>query len=63
MLEWSFRIAELLFCKNYSGVRLRASTAVMKHHDQKGKDDSAYTSTSLFIIKGSQDRNSNRAGT
>ena len=39
----------------------------MKHHDQKQIGEEkvylAYTSTSLFIIKGSQDRNSSRAGT
>jgi hypothetical protein len=39
----------------------------MKHHDQKQVGEErvypAYGSRSLFIIKGSQDRNSSRAGT
>ena len=39
----------------------------MKHHDQKqvGEERAylAYTSISLFIIEGGQDRNSNMAGT
>jgi hypothetical protein len=36
----------------------------MKHHDQsKEKVYLAYTSIALFINKGSQDRNPNRAGT
>ena len=38
-----------------------------KHHDQEAslgeKGYSAYTSTLLFITKGSQDRNSHRIGT
>jgi hypothetical protein len=38
-----------------------------KHHDKKEVREeraySAYTSTSLFITKGRQDRNSHRAGT
>jgi hypothetical protein len=45
---------------------LRVTIAGMKHHDQKGvgeeKAYSAYTSISLFIIEGSQGRNSNGAG-
>jgi hypothetical protein len=43
------------------------SIAVMKHHDQKQAGEKrvhlAYTSILLFIIKGSQDRNSNQAET
>jgi hypothetical protein len=41
------------------------STAAVKHHDQVGEEGvySVYTSISLFIIEGSQDRNSSRAGT
>jgi hypothetical protein len=39
----------------------------MKYHDQKqGGEEKVYlpyTSRALFIIKGSQDRNSNMAGT
>jgi hypothetical protein len=35
----------------------------MKHHDGEERVYSAYTSTSQFTIKGSQGRNSNRAGT
>ena len=39
----------------------------MKHHGQKQVGEEklylAYTSTLLFIIEGSQDKNSNRAGT
>jgi hypothetical protein len=39
----------------------------MKHHNQKSiwedRVSLAYTFISLFIIVGSQDRNSNRAGT
>jgi uncharacterized protein Veg len=39
----------------------------MKHQNQKQLGEKrvclAYTSTSLFIIEGNQDRNSNRAGT
>jgi hypothetical protein len=48
-------------------VLVRVTLSVMKLHDQKQAGEErvylAYISTSLFIIKGSQDRNSNRAGT
>ena len=48
-------------------VLVRAAIAMKKHHDQKqGRKERvywAYTSTSPFIIEGSQDRNSLRAGT
>ena len=51
----------------YGIVLVRVSIAAMKHYDLKviGKERIyvAHTSTSLFIIEGSQDRNSNRAGT
>jgi hypothetical protein len=44
-----------------SFVLVRVTIAVMKHHDQKqlGEErvNSAHSSTSLFIIKGNQDRN------
>ena len=47
-------------------VLVRVSTAAINHHDQKQAGQErvylAYTSTVLFIIGGSQDRNSNRAG-
>ena len=44
---------------------LRVIIAVMKHQRDLGKKGffSAYTSTSQFIIKGSQDRISSRTGT
>jgi hypothetical protein len=48
-------------------VVVRVFIAVAKHHDERASWEeriySAYTSTWLFITKGSQDRNSNRAGT
>ena len=48
-------------------VLLVVTTAVMKHHDQKQLREEriylAYSSTSLFITEGSQDRNSHRSGT
>ena len=44
-------------------IAIRVSIAAMKHHDQVYLVYLAYTSISLFIIKGSQDRNSSRAGT
>jgi hypothetical protein len=48
-------------------VLVRVSIAAMKHHDQKQVREErvylAYIFIALFIIKGSQDRNSNRAGT
>ena len=49
-------------------VLVRVSAAARKHHDQKkqvGEERvySSYTSILLFINKGSQDRNSIRAGT
>jgi hypothetical protein len=53
------------FSNEYFEICLRVTTAVIKHHDQKhlGKERVylAYTSTSLVIIKRSQDRNSSRA--
>jgi hypothetical protein len=49
------------------GVLVRVSIATTKHHGHKqvGEEKvySAYTSILLFSIKGSQDRNSNKAGT
>ena len=48
-------------------ISLRVSMAATKHHDQKaeqgGKGLFVLHCTSQFIIKGSQDRNSDRAGT
>jgi hypothetical protein len=45
---------------------LRFLIAMVKCHDQKQAEEEsiylAYISSSLFIIKSSQDRNSNRAG-
>ena len=51
--------------KNFN-VFLRVSIAAMKHHNHKASWEEriylVYTSISLFIIKGNQDRNSHRAG-
>ena len=51
----------------FKGVLVRVSVAAMKHYDQNVGEKrvySAYTSRLMFhITKGSQDRNSNRAGT
>jgi hypothetical protein len=48
-------------------VLVRVTIAVMKYHDQSNLEGKwvylAYTSISLFIIKESQDKNSNREGT
>jgi hypothetical protein len=46
-------------------ILVRVIIAVMKYPDQiwGGKGLSAYTSISLFITEGSQDRNSRRTGT
>jgi hypothetical protein len=47
-------------------VLVRVTIAVMKHHDQSKWEERVSlpcNSTALFIIKGSQGRNSNRAGT
>jgi hypothetical protein len=45
----------------------RSLSSATKHHNQKQVGEervySAYTSTLLFIIEGSQDRNSSRSGT
>jgi hypothetical protein len=53
--------------EGYISVLVRVTIAVMKHHDQnqvgEEKVYSIYTSTSQLIIKGSQNRNSSRAGT
>ena len=46
--------------------RVGVSVAATKHHDQRGvweeRVNLAYASALLFITEGSQDRNSNRAG-
>ena len=48
-------------------VLIRLNVAVMKHHGQQHLGEErvnlAYTFTSVFITEGSQDRNSNKAGT
>ena len=48
-------------------VFIRVTITMLKLQDQKQLGEErvclAYTSTALFIIEGSQDRNSNRAGT
>lgn len=48
-------------------VLVTVPTAMKKHHDQKQHEEervySAYASTSLSIVEGSQNRNSDRAGT
>lgn len=47
-------------------VLVRVTFAVLKHHDQKRLGERvplAYTSTTLFIIRGGLHRNSGRAGT
>ena len=58
-------MAILLMALSSGSVLVRVSIAVMKHHDPKqvGEERAylAYTSTSLFIIERSQDRNSSRA--
>ena len=59
--QWSGNQSRLL------SLLVRVTVAVMRHHDQKQTGEKkvylASTSTSLLIIKGSRDRNSNRAGT
>jgi hypothetical protein len=56
-----------LFLFKYQPALVGVTTALMKQPDQEqfGKERvySASTSTLLFIIKGSQDRNSSRTGT
>jgi hypothetical protein len=58
-------MAILLMALSSGSVLVRVSIAVMKHHDPKqvGEERAylAYTSTSLFIIKGSQDQNSKQS--
>ena len=53
--------------KKLLAVFVRISTKIMKHHDQNQVVEErvylAYTSTALFITEGSQNRNSNMAGT
>jgi hypothetical protein len=53
--------------KRGCGFLVNVTLAVLKHHDQKQLEEkgvySTYISTSLFIIKRSQDRNTNKAGT
>ena len=48
-------------------ILVKATIVVMKHHGQKQVGEErvylAYTSISLFIIEGSPDGNSDRAGT
>ena len=51
----------------YMTVLVRVSLAAMRHHDTKKQVEEervylAYTSTLPFTTEGSQDRNSNRAG-
>lgn len=62
MLHSSERVAN----KMIPGVSLRVSLAAMKDQDQRaswgGHGLFGQYSTSLFIVKRSQDRNSNRAG-
>jgi hypothetical protein len=54
-------------CRATEVVLVGVPIAVMKHNDRKQVGEKrvylAYTSTLLFIIEGSQDRNSNREGT
>ena len=54
--EWSVMIVLVL-----------VSIVAKERHDQKARWEEraypAYTCTALFIVKGSQDRNSNRSGT
>jgi hypothetical protein len=46
-----------------SCVSVGVAVAVIEHHDEINLGRNGYASTSQFIIKGSQDRNSSRAGT
>ena len=58
-------VADTMIKNNTGGILVGVYTASTKQHNQSNlgrKGLLAYTSTVLFIIEGSQDRNSDRAG-